>query len=461
MVVERRFRLDADISFANYARSQDYRLLGRKGEGTFSEVLKCQSLRDGAYYACKRLKQRYDSQESVNGLREVQAMRRLGSHPNIVQLHEVLYDKKSGTLALICELMDMNMYELIRDRRNFLPEGRIRSYMQQLCRSLDYMHRNGIFHRDVKPENILIKQNEVLKLADFGSCKSAFARPPFTEYISTRWYRAPECLLTDGHYGLAMDVWSAGCVFYEITSLQPLFPGANEVDQISKIHEVLGTPTAALLNKMRSKSRGLGLEFPSQKGLGLSRLVPHASAEATQLMAAMLTYDPEERLSAKAALRHAFFTGVRSASQPAQIGDPERHPMGVYGPLSPLGLKEDPPAKAASLPWISAAKPIPRRKRFQAQGGLAVPVSHPRGGGGPPESSFSSASAFHGLPLSRLRVGGVAPPLRLPPLPPLHASGSGIHLSTLQAQARKAEHAERLGIHYPLPSMARRGGKYH
>lgn len=123
-------------------------------------------------------------------------------------------------------------------------------YMYQLCRSLDHMHRNGIFHRDVKPENILIKQ-DVLKLGDFGSCRSVYSTQPYTEYISTRWYRAPECLLTDGFYSYKMDLWSAGCVFFEIASLQPLFPGANELDQIAKIHEVIGTPAEKTLSKFK------------------------------------------------------------------------------------------------------------------------------------------------------------------------------------------------------------------
>uniref|UniRef100_A0A6I8P4G3 MOK protein kinase n=1 Tax=Ornithorhynchus anatinus TaxID=9258 RepID=A0A6I8P4G3_ORNAN len=105
-----------------------------------------------------------------------------------------------------------------RGRRHPLSEKKIMNYMYQLCKSLDHMHRNGIFHRDVKPENILIKK-DLLKLGDFGSCRSVYSRPPYTEYISTRWYRAPECLLTDGYYSSKMDMWSAGCVFYEISRL--------------------------------------------------------------------------------------------------------------------------------------------------------------------------------------------------------------------------------------------------
>eukprot|EP00079_Xenopus_tropicalis_P029025 XP_012824095.1 PREDICTED: MAPK/MAK/MRK overlapping kinase isoform X3 [Xenopus tropicalis] len=235
-----------------------YKTISKIGEGTFSEVLKTQSLQDGNFYACKKMKQQFKSAEQVNNLREVQALRRLSPHPNILTLCEVIFDRKSGGLSLICELMDMNIYELIRGRRHPLPQNKLRQYMYQLCKSLEHIHRNGIFHRDVKPENILIKQ-DVLKLGDFGSCRSVFSKQPYTEYISTRWYRAPECLLTDGYYTYKMDIWSAGCVFFEIASLHPLFPGSNELDQISKIHDVIGTPDQALLQKFKQI-----LERPAQ-----------------------------------------------------------------------------------------------------------------------------------------------------------------------------------------------------
>jgi renal tumor antigen len=93
--------------------------------------------------------------------------------------------------------------------------------------------------------------NDTLKLADFGSCRGIKSNQPFTEYISTGWYRAPECLLTDGYYTYKMDMWGVGCVMFEIMSLFPLFPGTNELDQIQKIHNILGTPSAELISKMR------------------------------------------------------------------------------------------------------------------------------------------------------------------------------------------------------------------
>ncbi|KAM8781868.1 MAPK/MAK/MRK overlapping kinase [Rhynchonycteris naso] len=316
---------------------KNYKAIGKIGEGTFSKVMKMQSLSDGGYYACKQMKQHFESMEQVNSLREVQALRCLSPHPNIITLHEVVFDRKSGSLALICELMDMNIYELIRGRRHPLSEKKIMHYMYQLCRSLDHIHRNGIFHRDVKPENILIKQ-DVLKLGDFGSCRSVYSKQPYTEYISTRWYRAPECLLTDGLYSYKMDLWSAGCVFYEIASLQPLFPGANELDQISKIHDVMGTPAAKTLSKFK-QSRAMSFDFPFKKGSGIPPLTATLSPQCVSLLHAMVAYDPDERITAHQALQHPYFREQRAADKKMQALGSRRNTAFPERPGAPERLR--------------------------------------------------------------------------------------------------------------------------
>jgi len=303
-----------------------YRLVAKKGEGTFSEVLKAQNVKDGKYHAIKCMKNRFESIDQVNNLREIQALRRLSPHEHIITLEEVLYDQPTGRLALVFELMDANLYELIRGRRHYLNPNLIKSNMWQLMKSLDHMHKKGIFHRDIKPENILIESTSEfgrgLKLADFGSCRGIYSKQPYTEYISTRWYRAPECLLTDGYYGPEMDLWGAGCVFFEITSLYPLFPGTNEVDQISRIHKVLGTPSPECLAKFKSKGAShISFDFPPQKGIGIPQLVPHASPEAIDLMVKLLKYDASERITAREAMRHPYFKDIRDNELKQPVND--------------------------------------------------------------------------------------------------------------------------------------------
>ena len=253
-------------------------------------------------------------------MREIQALRRLSPHEHIVALEEVLYDQPTGRLALVFELMDANLYELIKGRKHYLNPNLVKSYMWQLMKSLDHMHKKGIFHRDIKPENILIEKdacNEIgrgLKLADFGSCRGIYSKQPYTEYISTRWYRAPECLLTDGYYGPEMDLWGAGCVMFEISSLYPLFPGTNELDQINRIHKILGTPNPDVLNKFKAKGAAhISFDFPFTKGVGVPNLLTHVSADTIDLVDKLLKYDWSERISAREAMRHPYFKDIRES----------------------------------------------------------------------------------------------------------------------------------------------------
>ncbi|KAF8795698.1 MAPK/MAK/MRK overlapping kinase like protein [Argiope bruennichi] len=291
--------------------------LVQKGEGSFCESDgHCQNLTDGQLYACKTLKRHFVSVEQALGLTEVRALRRLRPHVNVVQLHDIIFDKKSGRLALIFELMDLNMYELLKARKKPLPEFRVKSYMYQLLRSLDHIHRHGIFHRDVKPENLLIRDN-LLKLADFGSCRGINTKRPYTEYISTRWYRPPECLLTSGYYSHKMDMWAAGCVFFEALTNLPLFPGSSEIDQLSKIHNVLGTPKSSIIAKLRRHKRLTGVDFNFQpyQGIGIAILAPGASPEALELLVSLCSYDEDDRPSARQALKNAYFLDFRLAEK--------------------------------------------------------------------------------------------------------------------------------------------------
>ena len=143
----------------------------KKGEGTFSEVLKAQNITNGQYYAVKCVKSKFKSLEQINQLKEVQALKCLNPYINIIPLEEILFDAKTGRLALVFELMECNIYELIRNRKQYLNSKLIKLYSYQLLKAVYHMHKNGIFHRDIKPENILIN-GDILKVADFSSCRS-------------------------------------------------------------------------------------------------------------------------------------------------------------------------------------------------------------------------------------------------------------------------------------------------
>ena len=203
--------------------------------------------------------------------------------------------------------MDMNLYEAIEGRKKYLPEKKAKFWIYQTLKALDFMHKNGIFHRDIKPENILLLKNKV-KLADLGSCKGMYSKPPFTEYISTRWYRSPECLLTDGYYNYKMDIWGLGCVFYEILTLEPLFPGDDEIDQVNKINYILGSPPNELFEKfVKNSAHRNEFNFEHQKGVGINRYLTHVSKDAIDLINKMLIYDPDMRPTARECLNHECF----------------------------------------------------------------------------------------------------------------------------------------------------------
>ncbi|XP_043283197.1 MAPK/MAK/MRK overlapping kinase-like [Venturia canescens] len=291
----------------------EYKVLEKIGEGSFSEVLKCQDRQNGTLYAAKRLKRVYQNLNEMMESPEVIAMRKISRHPNILSMIESHYDAMSGKVTLVFELMDMSLYDLIRGKKGrTLTEKRIKVYLYQLLKGLEHLHKHGLFHRDVKPENILVK-GDTVKLADLGSIRGIYSRPPYTEYISTRWYRSPECLLTTGFYGPKMDVWAIGCVYYELLTSKPLFPGSNEVDQLSKIHTILGTPHARLVAKFRrhSKARNCEYFFPNKGGTGLSNLLPHVSENGRDLLKLTLVYDPENRSNVRRLLDHRYFHDLR------------------------------------------------------------------------------------------------------------------------------------------------------
>ncbi|XP_047335497.1 serine/threonine-protein kinase MHK-like [Impatiens glandulifera] len=168
----------------------------------------------------------------------LQSLRRL-NHPNIIKLKEIV--RENNELFFVFEYMEYNLYQIMRDRQNPFSEKEIRDLMYQVLEGLAHMHKNGYFHRDLKPENLLVT-NQIIKMADFGLAREVSSVPPFTEYVSTRWYRAPEVLLQSPLYTPSVDMWAVGAILAELFTLCPIFPGESEADQLYKICCVLGKP---------------------------------------------------------------------------------------------------------------------------------------------------------------------------------------------------------------------------
>lgn len=182
-----------------------------------------------------------------------------------------------------------------------------------------FCHSRRVLHRDLKPQNLLIDKEGMLKLADFGLAR-AIGIPvrTYTHEIVTLWYRAPEVLLGAKHYSTSVDMWSIGCIFAEMASQTPLFPGDSEIDELFRIFRVLGTPTEETWPGV-SQLPDYKADFPRWPAVPLAKAVPQLDADGLDLLSKMLVYDPGKRISAKRALEHPYFGDIQSMCRKVAI----------------------------------------------------------------------------------------------------------------------------------------------
>ncbi|XP_042732754.1 serine/threonine-protein kinase ICK isoform X2 [Lagopus leucura] len=234
-----------------------YTTIRQLGDGTYGSVLLGRSIESGELIAIKKMKRKFYSWEECMNLREVKSLKKL-NHANVVKLKEVI--RENDHLYFVFEYMKENLYQLMKERNKLFPEATVRNIMYQILQGLAFIHKHGFFHRDLKPENLLCMGPELVKIADFGLAREIRSRPPYTDYVSTRWYRAPEVLLRSTSYSSPIDIWAVGCIMAEVYTLRPLFPGASEIDTIFKICQVLGTPKKALRYPYFQVGHALGLQ---------------------------------------------------------------------------------------------------------------------------------------------------------------------------------------------------------
>nr|XP_035926982.1 serine/threonine-protein kinase MAK isoform X1 [Halichoerus grypus] len=292
-----------------------YTTMKQLGDGTYGSVLMGKSNESGELVAIKRMKRKFYSWDECMNLREVKSLKKL-NHANVIKLKEVI--RENDHLYFIFEYMKENLYQLMKDRNKLFPESVIRNIMYQILQGLAFIHKHGFFHRDMKPENLLCMGPELVKIADFGLARELRSQPPYTDYVSTRWYRAPEVLLRSSVYSSPIDVWAVGSIMAELYTLRPLFPGTSEVDEIFKICQVLGTPKKSDWPEGYQLASSMNFRFPQCVPTNLKTLIPNASNEAIQLMTEMLNWDPKKRPTASQALKHPYF-------QVGQVLGPSSH----------------------------------------------------------------------------------------------------------------------------------------
>ncbi|EEC09832.1 protein kinase, putative, partial [Ixodes scapularis] len=272
-----------------------YQLLHQLGDGTFGSVVLARSLDTGEKVAVKRYTLPRTPPCVASTLSQkafCYSLQRL-SHANLVKLKEVI--REDNTLYFVFEYMRENLYQLIKDREKPFAEPVIRSILQQILQGLSFMHKHGFFHRDIKPENLLCTGPELVKIADFGLAREIRSQPPYTDYVSTRWYRAPEILLRSTSYSSPIDLWAVGCILAELYSLQPLFPGRSEVDQIFRICSVLGTPDKRDWSEGHQLAAAMNFRFPQFSEMPLGNVVPNAGRDALVLLRDLLRWNPARR----------------------------------------------------------------------------------------------------------------------------------------------------------------------
>ncbi|KAJ7406388.1 Serine/threonine-protein kinase ICK [Pitangus sulphuratus] len=272
-----------------------YTTIRQLGDGTYGSVLLGRSIESGELIAIKKMKRKFYSWEECMNLREVKSLKKL-NHANVVKLKEVI--RENDHLYFVFEYMKENLYQLMKERNKLFPESTVRNIMYQILQGLAFIHKHGFFHRDLKPENLLCMGPELVKIADFGLAREIRSRPPYTDYVSTRWYRAPEVLLRSTSYSSPIDIWAVGCIMAEVYTLRPLFPGASEIDTIFKICQVLGTPKKNDWPEGYQLSASMNFRWPQCVPNNLKTLIPNASSEAVQLMRDMLQWDPKKRPTA-------------------------------------------------------------------------------------------------------------------------------------------------------------------
>ena len=288
-----------------------YEKLGKVGEGTYGIVYKAKERVSDKLVALKRCLPHHESSDGfpVTTLREISTLRQCHSHPNIVHLHEVAVSPSRSGVFLVFEYCPHDLANIVDkqyaiSKKSPFVEPQVKRLISQLLSALNFLHSRKILHRDLKLSNMLYSERGDLKLADFGLSRTYLSR--MTPKVVSLWYRPPELLLGATSYSFEIDMWGAGCAMAELLLGHPLCNGTNELEQLDKIINVLGTLPAALLQL--PLLRDGSIQLPQNKRNQLLDLFQNI--QGLTLLSGLLHYDPTKRITAESAQESSYFTAL-------------------------------------------------------------------------------------------------------------------------------------------------------
>jgi len=298
------------------------------GHGAYGIVVSAMDNATGKNVAIKKISKIFKNLiESKRTIREIKLLKEM-MHENVLGIVDMMLDRnKVEDVYVVSELMDTDLHQIIASGQSLSPDH-IQYFVYQVLRGLLYIHSAGVLHRDLKPANLLVNGNCDLKIADFGLAravgyldegKSSYQTKFMTEYVATRWYRAPEILLSWNRYGYGIDIWAVGCILAELCTRKPLFPGNDYLDQVRKILMVDGTPSHSDSEYIANeRAKNWIRSLPSKPKQDFSKLFRGTGADAIDLLEKMLVFNPEKRISVHDCLRHDFLKDLH---------DPEDEPI--------------------------------------------------------------------------------------------------------------------------------------
>uniref|UniRef100_A0A672H756 mitogen-activated protein kinase n=1 Tax=Salarias fasciatus TaxID=181472 RepID=A0A672H756_SALFA len=311
-----------DVNKTSWEVPERYRDLRQVGTGAYGTVEapgrnhRSVDSRTGTKVAIKKLYRPFQSDIfAKRAYRELRLLKHM-KHENVIGLLDVFTADLSldrfHDFYLVMPFMGTDLGKLMKVQR--LSEEKIQYLVYQMLKGLKYIHSAGIIHRDLKPGNLAINQDCELKILDFGLARQADSE--MTGYVVTRWYRAPEVILSWMRYTQTVDIWSVGCIMAEMLQGKPLFKGCDHLDQLTEIMKLTGTPTQEFVSQLDSEdARSYIKSLPKVEKKDLHKVFATSNPQAVSVLERMLLLDPEKRVTAAEALALPYFSEFREPEE--------------------------------------------------------------------------------------------------------------------------------------------------